>query len=64
MIVFNENEIRVGQLCFPCNGYMLCNFVIKNGKKVVRKNGGYLKFPLRNKKKQRRKKENVVSLIS
>jgi len=40
--------------CFFRDGFIYCPFVVRNGKTVYRKNGGWWKFPAYTNKKKKR----------
>ena len=42
-----------GQICFPIEDFMFCNFVVIKGRKIESKSGKYLKFPLLKKQKEK-----------
>ena len=44
-IVKRINMAIEGQICFPSDGYMFCNFVIKNGVKIEYADR-WIRFPL------------------
>jgi hypothetical protein len=44
------------QVCRPIDGFMFCNFVVRNGIQIRSKSGKNLKFPI----KWRAKKEGVI----
>jgi hypothetical protein len=47
------------QLCRPIDGFMFCNYVVRNGIKIRSKSGKNLKFPI----KWRIKKESITDKV-
>jgi hypothetical protein len=52
MVESTTEELRIGQICYVINNWMICNFVVRNNKKVESKTGGKIAFPLGGGKKQ------------
>jgi hypothetical protein len=49
------------QLCFQSGGYVVCNFVVRNGKIVRSKKGKWLRFPAYLKKKAIKDKVDLIN---
>ena len=49
------------QLCFQSGGFIVCNFVIRNGKIIKSKKGKWLRFPAYLKKKATKDKVELIN---